>query len=387
MVLTDEQKKIVQSTAPVLKEHGKQITSVFYQHVQEAHPELRNIFNQSNQTTGSQPLALAFTLYCAAEHINHLDVLMPQVEQIAYKHRALLVKPEHYPIVGKFLLEAIAEVLGAKATPEILEAWKAAYSVISSIFIGLEKKLYAKLGDDERDKGFISFKIVSKETVAAGPTVALTLERADGGKLFDYIPGQYIAVRLEKGGLFHNRLYGLTEPSNGKTYSIVVKQEADNAPNATISNEIINNLNVGGTILATNPSGNFTLVNDAKHNLFIAGGVGIGPLSAMVQYLSANGKSSSGSLIHCVRTAGHAIFADKLRAALPAGQYVLLSADQPISKAILAGKLQPDTQVYVSGSEAFISIVDAVLVECAHPKSQIHTEAIGPSLSILKRCC
>ncbi|CAF3054736.1 unnamed protein product [Rotaria sp. Silwood2] len=385
MVLTDEQKKVIKSTAPVLKEHGKQITSVFYKHIQEAHPELRNYFNQSNQTTGTQPLALAHTLYCAAEHIDNLEVLMPQVQQIANKHRALLVKPEHYPIVGKFLLEAIAEVLGSQATPEILEAWKAAYSVISSIFIGLEKEMYAKLGDS--DKAYAEYKIVKKDTIASGPTVAVTLERADGGKLVDYQPGQYIVVRLEKDGLFHNRFYGLTEPSNGKTYSIVLKQEPDNASNATVSNEIINNRDVGSTVLVSVPSGTFGLVKDAKHHVLIGGGVGIGPIKAMVEALHAEGKSASATLVHCVRTADHAAFADKLRAAVSDGHYLLLTADNPISKAAIGSKLTPDSHVYVSGSEAFVTIVDKVLGECGHPKSQIHTEAIGPTLSILNRCC
>ncbi|CAF4207144.1 unnamed protein product, partial [Rotaria sordida] len=74
-----------------------------------AHPELLNLFNQTNQKVGTQPLALANTVYFAAENIDHLDVLTPQVKLIAHKHRALTVLPEHYPIVGKYLLLAIKE--------------------------------------------------------------------------------------------------------------------------------------------------------------------------------------------------------------------------------------------------------------------------------------
>lgn len=45
MSITEEQKKIVKATAPVLKENGKEITSIFYKHLFAVHPELLNLFN------------------------------------------------------------------------------------------------------------------------------------------------------------------------------------------------------------------------------------------------------------------------------------------------------------------------------------------------------
>lgn len=43
--------------------------------------------------------------------------------------------PEHYPIVGTCLLQAIKEVLGDAATEEIMEAWRVAYGFLADIFI------------------------------------------------------------------------------------------------------------------------------------------------------------------------------------------------------------------------------------------------------------
>ena len=63
-----------------------------------------------------------------AEHIDALDRLGNMVERIVGKHASLEVQPEHYPIVGEYLLGAIREVLGPAATPEILDAWGAAYN-------------------------------------------------------------------------------------------------------------------------------------------------------------------------------------------------------------------------------------------------------------------
>src|SRR5690606_38697886 len=133
---------IVKSTVPVLEQHVKTITTVFYNNIFAAHPELLNIFNHANQSKGRQQTALANAVYAAAAHIDNLGPIIPAVVQIAHKHRSLGIEKEHYPIVGYHLLGAIKEVLGEAATPEIIEAWGEAYGVIADAFIGIEKEMY-----------------------------------------------------------------------------------------------------------------------------------------------------------------------------------------------------------------------------------------------------
>ena len=48
-MLSEQTKEIVKQTVPVLEQYGNEITKVFYQRMFEAHPELLNIFNKSNQ--------------------------------------------------------------------------------------------------------------------------------------------------------------------------------------------------------------------------------------------------------------------------------------------------------------------------------------------------
>ena len=136
-MLTVEQKAIISQTVPVLEQYGTQITKVFYETMFNAHPELLNVFNKTNQSQGRQQTALAMTVLAAAKHIDNLAALLPQVEQIGHKHRALQILPEHYPIVGENLLKAIKIVLGDAATPAIIDAWAVAYQQIADIFIGV----------------------------------------------------------------------------------------------------------------------------------------------------------------------------------------------------------------------------------------------------------
>uniref|UniRef100_A0A060TCQ1 ARAD1D01386p n=1 Tax=Blastobotrys adeninivorans TaxID=409370 RepID=A0A060TCQ1_BLAAD len=59
----------------------------------------------------AQPRVLAHFLISYAKDIDSLDALGGLVEQV------LLVRPEHYPMVGKYLLMAIEQVLG-RAWPQ-----------------------------------------------------------------------------------------------------------------------------------------------------------------------------------------------------------------------------------------------------------------------------
>lgn len=131
---------IVKSTVPVLEQHGQAITTRFYEMLFEQYPSLKNVFNQTNQKTGRQQMALANTVYAAAQYIDRLETLLPVVKQIAHKHRSIGVKAEHYPIVGEFLLKAIKDVLKEAATDEIMEAWKEAYGAIADVFISVDRK-------------------------------------------------------------------------------------------------------------------------------------------------------------------------------------------------------------------------------------------------------
>jgi nitric oxide dioxygenase len=383
MSLTERQKQILKCTSSIFKEHGKEVTSILYKHLFAVHPELLDIFNRTNQKNGTQPLALANTMYLVIENIDNLDMLMPQILLISHKHRASTVQPEHYLILGKYFLVAIDEFLGGMTDPDILGAWAAAYKIITTIFIDIEKKLYAELGS-KHEQGFIPFTIIKKETIASGPIVAFTFERINGGNLRDYQSGQYITLRIKKDGLYHIRHYSLIEPFDGKTYRIAIKQEIDHEPKGTVSNELINKYKEGDTVLISLPAGTFALIKDAKHHLFIAGGIGITVLASMVQDLYKQGKADIITLIHCVLAEDQAAFADQMRRILPENQYHLLLQSKHLLQGTIEKSITPETHVYLCGSATFMNKVEDYLAQCNHPSSQIHMEAYQPSLSLIK---
>jgi hemoglobin-like flavoprotein len=138
--MNDSQRLIVQSSIPALRQHGEAIAQLFYTQLLDAHPELRPMFSTGNQESGLQARRLANAVLAYAANIDRLDLLGPAISKINARHAELQVLPEHYPIVGTHLLDAIEEVLGPAATPEVVGAWGAAYQQLADIMIDLESK-------------------------------------------------------------------------------------------------------------------------------------------------------------------------------------------------------------------------------------------------------
>lgn len=110
----------VKSTIPALVEVGPALTTHFYNRMFLHNPELKDIFNMSNQRNGEQPAAL-FNAMCAyATHLENLELLLPAVEKTAQKHTSFNVRPEQYNIVAMHLLATLDELL--HPGQEILDA-------------------------------------------------------------------------------------------------------------------------------------------------------------------------------------------------------------------------------------------------------------------------
>lgn len=134
--------EIVKSTAPILKNQGKQITTRMYQIMFEKYPNVRNKFDMSAQADGSQPVKLATAIYSYASQIDNLPALKSMVEKIAHRHVQTHVLPEEYSIVGESLLQAMKDVLRETATEEVMAAWSEAYQALSEVFIKREDDIY-----------------------------------------------------------------------------------------------------------------------------------------------------------------------------------------------------------------------------------------------------
>ena len=287
-MLTDQQTETIKATAPALQACGEELARDMYARMFRNNPEVKPYFNPAHQQSGRQQRALASAVCAYAQYVDNPAALSDAVELIANKHVSLGILPEHYPIVGKNLLASIEETLGDAATPEVIDAWSAAYAQLAQIFIDREDELYGAQKQRYGWAGFKPFVVVRREPVS-DHIVSLYLEPEDGQTLAAHTPGQYVAVHSTlPDGRTTLRNYSLSNAPGTPYYRISVKREdAPNtdAPAGVFSYYAHDGLAEGDRIRLSPPCGEFTLataIEQRRPLVLLAGGVGITPLLSML---------------------------------------------------------------------------------------------------------
>ncbi len=225
-MLSQKTIEIVKSTIPFLKENKIALTSYFYKRMFEHNPEVKPLFNVSNQADGRQQQALAGAIVAFAENIDQPEALANTVEIISNKHASLMIQEDHYPIVGENLIASIKELMNLEPESEILTAWTQAYGFLAGILMDREAEIYMSNSDKTGGwKGFRKFKVV-KRVKESSLVTSFHLEPEDGGAIADYLPGQYLTVRVPTpDGQTTMRNYSLSDHSSKTHYRISVKHE------------------------------------------------------------------------------------------------------------------------------------------------------------------
>ncbi|WP_221391519.1 NO-inducible flavohemoprotein [Dyadobacter sp. NIV53] len=397
--MTTDQKNLIKATVPILKENGVLLTDYFYKRMFKGNPELKNVFNMANQQNSRQQTALAMAILAYAENIENPAVLMPAVDGISQKHVSLDIRPEHYIIVGKHLLASISEVLGEAATPDILDAWEVAYNQLASIMSGHESHLYGK--QVQKKGGWSGWKpfIIKEKIVESAEITSFHLYPADQGPVADFIPGQYISIRLfiPELNLLQPRQYSISSSPNGEYYRISVKKEssANVNPDGMISNRLHDFLNSGDIIEVSAPAGNFILNTDGDHPVvFISGGVGQTPLISMLEKLIQSGSKKQKTWIHGCRDEKVHAFREVLdywsdeKQDLQKHIFYDRIEDNDVSANTYegwvdlsqfdSGILPADAEYYICGPGPFITKHYKELIEKGISKEAIHFEEFGP---------
>ncbi|GIP41242.1 flavohemoprotein [Paenibacillus sp. J31TS4] len=399
--MLDEQTiRIVQATAPVLKEHSTTIGKRFYELLFAKAPQLNNLFNQTNQKRGLQQEALGYAVYAAGEHITNLEAIQPVIERISQKHRAIGITADQYPVVGETLLDAVKDVLKEQATEEIIGAWGRAYGAIADAFIELENKLYEETKRQPGGwEGFREFTI-DRKTKESEEVTSFYLKPRDGQAIATYKAGQYLTVKLTIPGeqYTHLRHYSLSDAPGHDYYRISVKREDAHGetPEGLVSNYLHERIQQGDTVMVSAPAGDFVLAEDQSPVVLISGGIGITPLLSMLNTLAAEQPGREVAFVHATMNGGTHVFkehVEQLAAAHPSiRSYVCYNApteedkrqksydkegvvDLPFLQAAAPGG---EARYYLCGSLSFMEAVNRMLREGGVPADHIYYEAFSP---------
>ncbi|WP_105969030.1 globin domain-containing protein [Streptomyces geranii] len=397
-MLSAQSVPVVRATLPVVGASLTTITDLFYRRLFEERPELlRHLFNRTNQATGAQRQALAGAVAAFATLLVERPGERPDavLARIAHKHVSLGITADQYPLVGRHLLGAVAEVLGDAVTPEVGAAWEEVYWLMANALIAVEYRLYAEAGVADGD---VWRRLEIAEHREESPdAVSLVLRRTDGRPTAAFRPGQYVSVRVElPDGAHQIRQYSLSTAPDHKTWRITVKREraADGTvPDGEVSSWLHTHARAGDTLDVSLPAGDLVLPDAGTPLLLASAGIGITPMLSMLDHLAVTSATRPITVVHADRTPQDHVHRDEqadLVSRLPGADLHLWYEDdahrspgpQVFTGRATLGHLTPapDTTAFLCGPLPFMRAVRGeLLAKGLHPAA-VHYEVFGPDL-------
>lgn len=245
--------------------------------------------------------------------------------------------------------------------------------------------------------GYRSMRVVAKERVA-DDVVLVRLASLEAGFLADYEPGQHLTLRItDSAGHSVTRCYSLvgqaTEASR-RGYDIAVRRVAPptgrtDVPAGRMSTFINRELEVGDTVEARAPAGDFVISPRGEASLIlVAGGIGITPMLSFLESIAASGEAVRIHLVYANRTAISEAFAERiaeLRRAIPGLTVIRCwsrasasDADVKIGHAELSdlfvSGISVTAPVYFCGPPAMTATLRRALSEAGHPHDRVFEE-------------
>lgn len=106
--------------------------ALFYGRLFEMAPETRALFCDD---MGRQGRKLMAALATVVNSLGDFEAVASIARDLAKRHVAYGVAPEHYALVGSALLWTLEQGLGDEFTPALRAAWEAAYCDLSEVMI------------------------------------------------------------------------------------------------------------------------------------------------------------------------------------------------------------------------------------------------------------
>ena len=216
-------------------------------------------------------------------------------------------------------------------------------------------------------------RVVGRREEAAG-ILSFELASPDGHDLPPFTAGAHIDVHIAAGLI---RQYSLcNDPVERHRYVIAVLRDEGGRGGSIAMHEKVH---VGQLLPISHPRNAFALNASTGHTLLMAGGIGITPLLAMAQSLSAARRDFT--MHYCARNVERAAFLDRLAAADLAGRVHVHfddgPADQRLDLRAILSMAPADTHLYVCGPTGFMDFVIAQARE-ALKEEAIHREYFSP---------
>ncbi|MDG4900995.1 hemin receptor [Mesorhizobium sp. M1A.F.Ca.IN.022.07.1.1] len=131
--MTPDQIRLVQDSFREVVPIKEAAAALFYEKLFAIDASLKGLFRATDMSRQGAKLmaALGFVVH----GLSRAETILPAVQDLARCHVGYGVEEHHYPIVGQALIETLEAGLGEAFTPQVREAWQAAYGLLAGVMI------------------------------------------------------------------------------------------------------------------------------------------------------------------------------------------------------------------------------------------------------------
>jgi hemoglobin-like flavoprotein len=129
MMVTSAQKQLVHNSFAKIAPIADDAAALFYRRLFELDPRLKLMF-RGDMAEQRQKLMQMIT--AAVTGLDHLEQLVPVLQDLGRRHAGYGVADAHYDTVGQALLWTLEKALGRAFTPELRHAWTTVYTLLAT---------------------------------------------------------------------------------------------------------------------------------------------------------------------------------------------------------------------------------------------------------------
>jgi len=129
--MTPDQIRLVQESFRSVVPIRDAAAKIFYDRLFVLDPALRSLFSRSDMSKQGNKLMASLGFVVGGLH--KAETILPDVRALARCHVGYGVRDSHYATVGKALIETLEAGLGDAFTPDVHDAWIAAYGLLASV--------------------------------------------------------------------------------------------------------------------------------------------------------------------------------------------------------------------------------------------------------------
>ena len=144
--MTPQEIELVQKSFAKVAPVAEQAAEMFYARLFELDPSVKQLFTGDMKEQEKRLMAM---ISVAVKGLDHIEDLVPAVQELGRRHVDYGVHQDHYATVGVALLGTLEKMLGDDFPSEVKEAWSSVYKLLATTMMNAAASAQEEIGSKQ----------------------------------------------------------------------------------------------------------------------------------------------------------------------------------------------------------------------------------------------